>query len=468
MKKQVGLGIKIGYGTSELGTTSVEVLLRLYLLIVYTDIVGLRPALAGYAVALAVIWDAVTDPLMGFLSDATRTRWGRRRPYILIGGLLLAGSLLLLFEVPELSGQTAKFLYLLLIYILVNTGMTIITVPQAALGREITFDRDERTEVYGWRLLFGNFGFLAGTVLPGILLASLGNNAGAAAQGTAYARAAELVAGVVVLTALITFFSTRGVDLVGKEKRPSAAGRKKLLRFLASVMSNKVFLPLVLSYFVFTIGLSINSATALYYYRYGLLLGEQNTQLVLSVFILVFSFSLFLWVLISRKLGKKWPAFWAALFLGILSALTYPFLPPGEVFPIMVVAVSGGVLVGAIVLLESLVADTVDYDELKTGRNREGIYFGFWKLSNKFARAIAIAVAGNLLDWIGYVPNQLQTPEVSFSLSIIFGPVVGGFWILAALIFLFMPLTDDRHRRIQQILDLRRRREERTRPGGKV
>jgi GPH family glycoside/pentoside/hexuronide:cation symporter len=124
----------------------------------------------------------------------------------------------------------------------------------------------------------------------------------------------------------------------------------------------------------------------------------------------------------------------------------------------LIIAVVGGFLVGSIVLLESLVADTVDYDELKTGQKREGLYFGFWKMSIKISRAIAIAVAGNLLDAIGYVPNVEQLPQVSRRLALIFGPGVGAFMIAGAVVFLFMPLTKEKHDRIQRLLVKKRER----------
>jgi GPH family glycoside/pentoside/hexuronide:cation symporter len=459
MKKSLPLSRKMGYGLSEMGTTSAEVLIRLYLLIFYTDIVGLSPRLAGYAVALAVVWDAITDPLMGVLSDATRTRFGKRRPYIAIGGFALGISITLLFSAPMVTTPMGKFLYLLGCYILVNSSMTIVTVPHAALGRELTFDSAERTEVYGWRLLFGNFGFLTGTILPGVMLARFSGGGETSMRILAHSRAAELIAVVIVVAALGTFFTTRGLDRIGTRRPRGGIG--KLLPSLFSVLKNKIFLPLFLAYFIATVGLSINSATALYFYRYRLLLPERQVQLVLGVFIFVFCISLVVWVLVSRSLGKKMPAFYASLSLGILTSVIYPLAPAGRILLPMVVAVIGGFLVGSIVLLESLVADTVDYDELRTGQKREGIYFGFWKMSSKIARAGAIALAGNLLHVIGYVPNTEQLPEVSRKLALIFGPGVGVFILAGALVFLLMPLTTDLHERIQGLLLKRRALQER-------
>jgi len=454
MEKQLSLPRKMGYGVSELGTTATEVMIRLYPLIFYIDYVGLNSRLAGYAVALAVVWDAITDPFMGIISDATRTRWGKRRPYIVFGAFALAFSITVLFTVPSLSTQAGKFFYLFACYILVNTSMTIITVPHAALGRELTFDADERTAVYGWRLLFGNIGFLTGTVLPGLMLTVFRQGSGEVSQVTSHARSSEVLAFIIVAAALTTFFSTRGMDRKpGTRRKPQTGG---VFLALFSALKNKIFLPLFLAYFTATIGLSINSATAIFYYRYRLSLSERNIQIILGVFIFVFCISLVGWVLLSRKYGKKMPAFWASLSLGLLTAVAYPLLQPEKMLLPLIIAVTGGALVGSIVLLESLVADTVDYDELKTGRNREGIYFGFWKMSVKIARAIAIAVAGNLLHVIGYVPNEAQLTEVSMKLGIIFGPGVGFFILAGAFIFLAMPLTKQKHERIQAILKKKR------------
>ena len=152
--------VKIGYGTAELGTTAVEVMMRLYLLVFYTDVVGLQPHLAGCAVALAIVWDAITDPVFGIVSDRTTSLSGKRQPYILAGGILLPIAVLLIYNPPQLAGQSGKFLFLLLSYILLNTAMTILSIPHVALGGELSQNRHERTELFGWRFLFGNCGAL--------------------------------------------------------------------------------------------------------------------------------------------------------------------------------------------------------------------------------------------------------------------------------------------------------------------
>ena len=458
---QVSTTTKIGYGVSELGTMATEIMIRLYLLIFYTDLVGLSPNLAGYAVAIAIIWDAVTDPVMGVISDHTRTRWGKRRPYILTGALFLSISLVFLFSKPMVSSQGGMFLYLLLSYIMVNTCMTVVTVPHFALGREVTFDPNERTEVYGWRLLFGNIGFLAGTLLPGLFLISASGSPDTATAAGAHNHAAIVVGILIVFASSFTFLTTRDIDR--STAITAVSGFMNLLRFIVSAFNNRAFLPLFLAYSTAMIGLSLNSSFSLYYYRYRLHLEEAGIQMTLGTFIVFFSLSLYIWVLVSRKYGKRIPAFLASLALGIIITIAYPFLPPGRLEPVVALAVINGVLVGSIVLIESLVADTVDFDELTCGNNREGLYFGLWKMGTKMSRAVALAVTGNLLYMIGYIPNRIQTPAVERNIALIYGLGVGIFIIAGALLLLFMPLTLERHRRIQALLMKKRSRKNQTR-----
>ncbi|HNT89278.1 MAG TPA: MFS transporter, partial [Candidatus Hydrogenedentes bacterium] len=169
-RRRLSLRTKTGYGAVELGMSAAEVMLLFYLLEFYTKVIGLRAELAGFALALAMIWDAITDPVMGGVSDRTRSRMGKRRPYIILGSVLLAFGIVFIFSRPDIETQAGKFFYLLGAYMLVNTSMTIVAVPHAALAGEVSFDRNERTELFGWRLLFRTFGFMVAVLLPGLLV----------------------------------------------------------------------------------------------------------------------------------------------------------------------------------------------------------------------------------------------------------------------------------------------------------
>ena len=466
--------LKAGYGVAETGLTASEVLIRLYLLIFYTDIVGLEPKLAGYAAAIAIVWDAVIDPLMGNISDRTRSRFGKRRPYIAIGSILLAGSLVFLFSPPHLETQSGKFWFLLISYMLVNTATTVIAIPHAALGSELTPDRDEVTEIYAWRLISGNLGAILGTIVPGIILTQSSGATVAAGnapeRSEAHAMAAAIVAIVIIVTAITTFIVTRGADQPsnesgnadrqtggqgGKEGKVARSAAAAHLDGLRSLLRNKPFLTLFSAYLIATIGVNINSSFAFFYYKYRLNLTEADTQKIIAFFMVVFTLGLAGWIAVSNRFGKKIPLFAGTLGLGVMTATGYPLFSPGSMTGPAIAGILGGIFVGSILLLDAWLVDVVDYDEVKTRQNRPGLYFGIWKMGSKAARALAVAISGILLSAIGFQPNVTQTPEVSWNLALVFGPGVAFFFITGAILSLNVRLDEARVKKVRRILSRR-------------
>jgi GPH family glycoside/pentoside/hexuronide:cation symporter len=406
---------QMAYGTAELGTSAAELMVRLSLLIFYTEKVGLRPDLAGYAIALGVFWDAVTDPLMGWISDHTRGRWGKRKPYMVVGALTLAFALWALFSPPALEGQWAKAGFLLGSYLVFNTAMTLIAVPHAALGGDITMGSSSRASVFAWRLLFGNLGVMLAALLP----AFWADDASVAAG----------VAAAILGSALVTVVATRTGNA---DTRTGTRSWADLFRGLLIPWRDPTFRPLFAGYFVATCGLAINSSLALFYYRYFLRFDETQTRAVLGLFLVVFSLSLPLWVMIARRFGAKWPAVVGVAYVGAQSVLVYPIFPAGVLSGPLIAAFAGGLFVGAVVLLDVALADLADARDGGEDSARFGVYFGFWKMGSKIARAIALGLTGNLLLWIGFDASVPVTQEVATRLAWLFGPGVGLFLLAGA------------------------------------
>lgn len=449
---KLSLKTKTSYGFAEMGINAVEVMAQIYLLKFYTDYVGLQPGYAGLALLIAVLWDAFSDPIMGRISDNTISRYGRRRPYILIGGILLSISGIALFAPPAFDSQLAKFFYLLFSYIIVNTCMTIIAVPHIALGGELSFDRDERTELFGWRLFFGNLGLLSGMVLPVIYLKLLDTNSPVNNIANSRLYAMISIAIILIISSITTFSMSR--------EKATHSAPKNIMNFwqsFRSVLQNRVFLPLLGAFIIATFGRTFNSAIALYYYEYRLQLSEQQfVPFILLPFVFVILLSIGFWIFISKKLGKKMPAFWGIFFLGLMTIIVYPLFPPGKVAPPLFAAIFGGIMAGSILLFDSILADIVDYDEWRTKEHREGLYFGFWKMATKIARAFGLATTGFMLEILGFDKNAaVQNAEFGQNLALLFGPGVGFFFILGGIIFLWMPLTDEKHKKIQKFLKKR-------------
>jgi Na+/melibiose symporter-like transporter len=448
---------KAGYGAAEIGITSIEFFLQFYVLKFYTDVVGLAPGMAGLALGLAMAWDAIAEPLMGTISDHTRTRWGKRLPYVVGGAPLLAASFALLFAPPHLDTQAEKFWFLLLVYILVNTGMTIVAVPHAALGGELSRDMDERTEIFGWRFLFTNVGLVLGILIPGLTAA--GASAGSGTDdvtGTA-GTASVYIAVILCASCLVTFLSARGLDTPSTQAELSLRSHA---RSLVTTLANRPFLVLLATYVLGSVGRTINAAVALFYYEHRLHLAQSDVNLyVLLPFGCLIAGSILFWLFLSRRFGKRLPAFWGIFLIGLLTCVIYPVLPSGQLLGPILVAIVGGVLVGALFLIESTVADVVDYDEVRTGLHREGLYFGLWRMGTKLSRAVGLALSGALLGVIDFERGAAaQHPDTELGLALIFGPGVGGFLMLAALVFLYMPLDRARMQRIRRILELRQTR----------
>lgn len=446
--------VKVGYGAAELGQQAFDLVLALYLLNFYTGSVGLSPQLAGLALGLGVLWDAVSDPVMGVLLDRTRTRLGRFVPYLALGAPLTAAAAYLLFRPPAEFGAGGLFAWLLGGFLLVNTGLTLLGVPHVALASALTRQRDERTTLYAWRLAFGALGLLGVVFLPLALGAAEAQSE--AQEGAVIARTVSLAAVATLVATLVTILAVRRAPQA--ETEVEVFSWRGVLKGFADTLRNPYFRPLLVSFLVIEVARAFNGATALFYYEYRLDLDfEVVLREVLGVFFALMLLGVGLWTWLSRRLGKKWPAFAGVVTLGAAGSVAYPLFPPGETTGPIFMAVLGGFLVGAVVLYDSLVADTVDYDELQSGQRREGMYFGFWRMSTKVARALSLGMAGLVLGAIGFEEGaETQSEGTRWGLALLFGPGVGFFFMLAGVIFAFMPLTRARHAEIQRQLEERR------------
>ena len=456
---------KAGYGAVDLGLAAVESLVQIYLLKFYNVVIGLPSTLAGVALALAILWDAVSDPVMGGVSDRTGLAGGRRRPYFVPGAVLLATAFARLYNPPALSNNAIAFAYLLGTFVLLNTGMTVVGVPHFALGGEITFDRHQRTQLFAYKRLFAVLGVLAGTLTPALVLAHWTSGDGDAAVAQSRSLTSLLLVAPIVLTAWLSVRATRGLDRPAPvEEQGPAFGLRQLWRLFAAqrfALANPLFLPLVIGFIIAAMGRTINASVALYYYEYRLGLSEQQAVVgILLPFFLCFLASMPGWIWLSRRYGKRLPATVGVVGLGATTAVVYPLFPEGQLAAPFVYSIVGGVLAGAIVLLDSMVADSVDYDLLKTRRNREGLYFGVWKMGTKVSRALGLVLAGVLLDAIGFEAGAATVgPEVAQGLAWLFGPVVGLLFVAAGVVLWRMPLTDAVHERVQRLLRRRQRRD---------
>ncbi|MBL8900464.1 MAG: MFS transporter [Planctomycetes bacterium] len=456
--------VQLGYAYADLGVNVVEVVARLYLLIFYTDVVGLRPSLAGLAVALGLVWDAVTDPVMGVVSDRLRHRFGGRRCFVLVGSFFLAAGLVLLFSPPALATQGARFAWLLGAYVFLNSGLTVMAIPHTAMSAELSEDPHARSVLFGWRFAFANVGALLAAALPVLLSAKPPSDPGRGGAGgiDALPQFAWITALLIVLGGISVWFSTRGIA-----PPPLASVPRLQWRAFLSPLANPAFRPLVAGYVVAMLGVGVNAAVALFYYGRHLELGDQQIQTLLVTFLGVWTLSLLFWVWISRRVGKLRPLARGATVLGASICVLYLVLPPGNfVLPLVLGGIGIGFLFGSTLLIDSLLTDVIDLDRLRTGEQRAGIYFGFWRFAAKLARAFSLLTTGLVLDLVGFDPEAAPTEELRWALRLLFGPGVGCFFLAAGLILLRYRFSDAKQRQVRRLLDRREQRAERSSDAG--
>ncbi len=406
----------------------------------YTDTVGMDIAVVGVLLMAVRLFDAVTDPLIGHLSDEIRTPWGRRRPLIALGAAGLTFSLYFLFTPTEAPGNDqvlrfAGWLFSLFLF------WTLITVPYEALGPELSDDYHERTTIFAWRdgfLIVGTLFAAASPSLSSLVLGLLGLPDHERARFTALA----LMYGPLVLAA--AFFC---VWRIREKIRIETAPAEPFWAGYAGVFRNRPFVILLSAYTVSAIGSNLPATLILYYVEY--VLHSNRAELFLALYFVVGIAFIPVWVGLSRKTGKK-AAWIGAMMINTLAFLGVFFLGPGDeaVYGVLV-AISGIGFGAGLVLPSSIQADVIDYDELITGRRREGRYIGLWSVSKKLAAALGVGLGLWLLGRTGYTPDAAQSPMTILALKILYALVPCACQLIAMVVIGFYPITEARFREIQ-------------------
>ncbi len=418
------------YGVASLGKVAVEVTLQLYLFDFYTRILGLEPVLAGLAFGIAIFWDAVSDLMVSAGLFAARSRGVRYTTTLWVGALLLAVTTVLLFSPTETGSKWYLFFHLLIAYVLVNTGMTLLDLPQSSLSAELSRKADERNKLLASRMGFGILGLAIGSALPGIYLATLQGEPTDAVVADSRSVSAWWLAILVILTGSLTAWFLRA-----RETETDTAEHSKMptLAEVWDLFKDRAFVDLLIAGVIAAVGRTVNAALALMYYRFVLELSEaQVTQFIFPIFTLSIVFSIPLWIRLSKSYGKRLPAYVAIGGLGLMGIIAYPILPPGLLWPPLLVSTIGGVLCGAVFLVDSLITDLIDSDEAATGKRKESLYFAVWKSGLKVARAIAFVTIGLGLQMMGLdLSLDVVSDSMQWGIVLLFGVLVGICFIVA-------------------------------------
>ncbi len=402
----------------------------------YADTIGIDLTVLGAIVLVSRLWDAVTDPAIGALSDRTRSRWGRRRPWMALAAIPLAGSFYFLLTPPAATGASAitRFTVLAFVFFLC---WTMVAVPYESLGAEISFDYDDRNRLFGAREAAVLVGTLAGSALPALFEpAATSAMGGYGLLGIVYA-----VAAAVLIGWCVRFVHERRW---AEEQRPHG----NPWRNLKPLFENRPFLVLLVAYTVWSLGGAIAATVILFYVQY--VLRSNLGPLFLVLYLGLGSLFLPVWVRLAQRWEKK-PAWLLALGVNTGAFAGVAFLGEGDalLFGILVSFSAVG-LGGALAIPPSMQADVIDYDQWKSAMRREGQYIGMWALAKKLAMAVGAAVAFPLLDLAGYAGGlEVQPPAAVATLRALYvgGPIACN--LLAIAVGSLYPITRAVHERIR-------------------
>jgi len=446
--QRVPLIKKIAYSAPAFFLAVVGIPVYVYIPKFYTDVVGVDIAIIGYILFSVRIFDAITDPAIGYLSDRTKTRMGRRRPYIIAGSVFVALTMFLLFNPPRASTLFETVWFAGCIYSLFLCW-TVVVVPYESLGPEITFDYNERTSLFGMRDGFLIAGTLAAASSPAVVQWFLGLSGDADGERAKFFWIALIYAPLLIGSCWWCVLAIKEIP------RRDRVHTVSIWRGLRQTVHNRPFLILLIAYTVSAIGNNLPATLILYYVEY-VLQSEMADAFLLLYFM---TGILFLpgWIIIARRTGKK--AAWVAsmaintgAFMGVF------FLGPGDTAIYGVLVFLSGIGFGATLAIPSAIqADVIDYDELLTGERREGQYIGLWSIAKKFAAAVGVGVGLLTLGLVGYTPNVEQSEQVRLALRILYALVPSLFNIIALFIALTYPISSSIHKDIRTAIAQRQK-----------
>ncbi|MCS6837106.1 MAG: MFS transporter, partial [Anaerolineae bacterium] len=384
---------KLAYGAGDLGAAITAAITGFFLNAFLLDVAQLRPALVGIIFLVSTIWDAITDPIVGSLSDRTRTRWGRRRPWLLFGALPFGLTFIMQWLVPDLD-ENGLFLYYLTAALLLKTAFTVVNIPYTSMTPELTPNYDERTRLTAYRFSFSILGGVAAVGLHPVIVGLLPDIKGG------YALSAIVWAIFIIGSAWVTFAFTREAAPRQDEPLGFVAG-------LRVTLSNRPFLLVTGIYLLSWLTLQFVQTNLLLYVRYWVEAEDSFTLLVLILQVTAF-IALSLWSWVSARLGKKRTYMIGATLWALTMGLVF-LIPPQSLTPLYFVAFFAGLGVSVAYLLPwSMLPDVVEVDELQTGQRREGAYYGIFVFLQKIGLSLGLALSNFVLDAAGYV-----NPEVA-------------------------------------------------------
>jgi GPH family glycoside/pentoside/hexuronide:cation symporter len=428
--------LKLAFGAPSFAGAAMAIPIGVLMPQFYSDVVLAPLGYIAIAIALARAFDALTDPFMGWLSDRTRSRWGRRKPYIALGAPFAAIGFYALFAPPIGLSPIQGALWFGVSFTFFFLATTIVEIPFAALGAEMTPNYSERSSLFGYRSIFVATGTIIAAVLP-----VLAEGAGMGDKRTLYKAMALLYGAILmILIAHMLRVVPERPEFAQRESNPLVPGVRRALR-------NRPFRILLLSGMISAVPAAIPAMLMPYFVEY--VLQVPNPLSLVGMFLLLYLGTglIFVpvWMGLASRIGKL-RTLLVTSTIGIGSSVFYFFAGPGDVaYAACIYFVGGTVAMAGQFLIPAMTADVIDYDELRTGKRREAQYMSFWSLVPKFISIPGSAIPLAVLAAVGYVPNQLQTPDVLFWISFMYSLFPAAFFVVGLIIVSRYPISEELH-----------------------
>jgi GPH family glycoside/pentoside/hexuronide:cation symporter len=430
---------KIYYGMPNFAGAAMGIAVSIHINIFYSDVVMIPLGFIALAVALARAFDAISDPLMGWVTDRTRTRWGRRRPWIAIGAPLQAAALVALFSPPESFTIPQLSVWFTLCFICYYLTHTILAIPHYALGPELTGDYKERSSLFAWLEGFTLLGVIYASGVPRLVTQRI---FGELLGFTIFA----IITGVllIILYWLLVYKLREKPEYSAKPPNPLAPGIRRTMR-------NRPFRILMVSTLIGSLTAGIPGYLMPFFVIYVLKPPDPQNWVpwMLMVVFISSAVTLPLWLKLANAVGKL-RALITARFLAIGTFFSFFLMGEGDIWYYAVFVGLAGAANGATQFLGlAIQADVIDYDELLTGHRREAQYQSLWAIMTKFTMIPSAAVPLAVLAAMGYAPNIDQNETVIFTITALYGLSTAVSSALALVVLLWFPISETMHRSIQ-------------------
>lgn len=441
----LALGTKLGYAVGNVGLQMLIAAMGFLLMIFYTDVALVPPAVAGAALLVGKVWDTINDPLFGWVTDRTRSRWGRHRVYLIYGALPLAVVSAAVWMVPPGLSPVAAFLWIAITYTLFDTLMTLVQLPYQAMAANLTRDYDERTSLTAFASLGALIGFFAGSVLmPVLVRAAPDARTGYALAGACFG----LAAGIAV--AVVAWRVREPVADEAPAKADAAPAWDSVRRTLLGTLRNRPFLLLVSAAGLVRLGLTLVQGALAYFVIYQLKGTQADLPRLMAILLGVVAVSLFVWKRVVDRWEKNRAYMLGLLFSAAGLVLLY-WIKPGQQGMLAAVLALIGIGMGAHWIVPfAMVPDTIDHGHMLAGERTTGMYYGLFGLVDKIARTLATVVVAAVLDITHYVPNVPQSELALQGIRTMTGLLPALCLALAIPLLLAYPITRARHGEIRR------------------